>query len=208
MKQYALAVLIIILASQGVAYYKLSTASDEAKSGYYFMVEIEQRDADGNLVDKRCIEDDLILRNWAYWQTWQMSGDDFNDMRATYYPKDTTGASITVGSPFYDPYITYTNAYMHIGEGAVAPAIGDYVLGSQVMQERITDRLFWESGTQFNCTFDCLFLIDGTYAITEVGMSTNLEAKQMMVCRDTFPAINVNAGDTLLVRYFLLFNWS
>jgi len=97
---------------------------------------------------------------------------------------------------------------MYIGEGTTAPVITDYVIETPAMSEFVIDREYWSSGTQFNITIDCLFLIDATYAITEVALGTRWEFNDIIIARDTFPAINVNIGDTFVVRYYLLFNWS
>jgi len=210
-KQYAIALLIIIVASQGIAYYNVMSTTEEETNGNFMRVSIEHRNADGELLNTICIDDDLLLRNMAYWLAIQNSGSDYlpTVLGATAYKlKTTSGALIGVSTPYYEFDVDPANAKMYIGEGTTAPVITDYVIETPAMSEFVIDREYWSSGTQFNITIDCLFLIDATYAITEVALGTRWEFNDIIIARDTFPAINVNIGDTFVVRYYLLFNWS
>ena len=199
--------LIIVIASQVIAYNNIAqTESESHEGGNFMMVELEHRNSEGELLDKRCIKDDLILRNMAYWMAVQGGGTDYVEAQTTYRAKKTDGALVSHTNARIDFLATIASVY--IGTGTTAPAVTDYALETSVMDELVVDRLYWNSGTQFNVTVDSLFLIDGTYAITEIGLSAGLEGGQVLMARDTFTAINVVAGDTLTTRYFFLANWS
>lgn len=204
--QQVSALFIVVLLSQVIAYNNVMSMSKESGSGNFMLVEIEHRNSEGKLLETRCIEDDLILRNMAYWFLIAGSGYDYPEW-ANFKPKAYDGSLISYSVTQYGLDFVETQGAVYIGEGTTAPTVLDYILESKVMGESIVDRLYWNSGTQFNVTVDGLFLIDGTYAITEIGLVTYFENKVMLLVRDTFPAINVNAGDTLTTRYYLLANW-
>jgi len=90
-------------------------------------------------------------------------------------------------------------SYIAIGEGTVAPAVGDTALGSEV--DRALATLAYE--VSFKATFEKTFTFGSgiSYAITEAGVGDSVVASgDTLLDRFTFTAKNVDADTDLYIK--------
>lgn len=90
--------------------------------------------------------------------------------------------------------------YIGIGTGAVAPAVGDTALGTQLVRQ--ASSYTYTSGSKKITQTTTFAAGTGTGALTEAGMF-NAASAGTMLNRVTFSTINKAAGDTLAVTFDL-----
>jgi len=183
---------------------------DEDKSGYYVTLELYQY-REGELIDKRIIEDDYILRNLVHIFLLTLSGDRYGAAPARYPIYDINGVLRTGHTaPGASWFFTSSTATIRLGTGSNPVSITNYALQTQVMEQVVDDGEIWITVNQFNVTADSTMIADGAYAIRECGLSSAWRevslTPEVLLCRDVFSAINVDAGDVITVRYIFRFN--
>jgi len=184
------------------------TDNDEDKSGYYVTLEIYQY-RDDELIDKRIVENDFILRNFVYfWLNW-FSGDRYVSASSDYKLLDVDN----VERKFDATQIQFiqTSAYIRMGTGTTPVAVANYKLQTEVMKQVVDDGTIWVNGNQFNVTFDSTLVSDGAYTITETGINMNVADdgdvyRQVLICRDVFSGIEIKTADVIIIRYIFRFN--
>jgi len=197
----------------GTSLYGLTTPialpDNDNEDGYFVTLELYQY-RDGELIDTRIVEDDYILRNLVYIYLLGLAGDRSVESRAAYKIIDLTNVERT-GSASSGLYFTSTDARIRVGTGSNPVSISNYALQTEVMTQVVDDGKIWSNGNQFNVTADSTMVSPSAYAIRECGLSVSwFDAsafKTVLICRDVFSAINLNAGDVLTVRYIFRFNY-
>jgi len=180
---------------------------DEDKSGYYVTLELYQY-REGELIDKRIIEDDYILRNWVY--TWlnMLAGDRMGDAYNNYKLTDINNIERSFTSKVW---FSKTMDRVRLGTGTNPVAVTNYQLQTELFAQVPDDGHIWVTGNQFNVTTDATIVSDGSYSITECGLSIGIGdsvnvARDILICRDVFSPIAVNNADVIVVRYIFRFN--
>jgi len=182
---------------------------DEDKRGYYVTLELYQY-REGELIDKRIVEDDYMLRNLVHMYLLVASGYRRSDAVADYKIRDLTNIerSGKLGAYAWQFYSQYTT--IMLGTGSNPVAVTDYKLQTKVLSQLVNDGHIWVVGNQFNVTGDSTIVSDGSYSITECGLSVGWNGESAvyyaLICRDVFSAISVNNGDVIVVRYIFRFN--
>jgi hypothetical protein len=123
------------------------------------------------------------------------------------------------GSSFFATRNSMTSIKIHIGTGTTAPAITDTVLVSEVDAQEVNLVSYAESGNTMTITVQATFNFTASYAITEAGLSfsdysaasasggkSENISTNLLLFRDTFTAVNVASGDSLVVKYQIQFN--
>lgn len=209
--QITACLLISIILGSSLFYLTTPTAltdNDEDKSGYYVTLEIYQY-REGELIDKRIIEDDFILRNWVYMWLNILSGARHNEARSDYIAKDRDN----VERQFHSSKVWFQDIMgrIRLGTGTNPVAVTNYKLQTEVFAQVPDDAHIWVNGNQFNVTSDATIVSDGSYSITECGLSIFINdstdaARDILICRDVFSPISVNNADVIVVRYIFRFN--
>jgi len=213
--QYSAIILISIIL--GSSLYMLNNnveaMEDEDKSGYYVTLEIYQY-REGELIDKRVIEDDFILRNLVYSYLLMASGDRSLEAKANYKLIDLNNVAKILKTGFTSAWMFYAGGAnptsIRLGTGTNPVAVTNYKLQTEVLIQDVDDGHIWVSGNQFNVTADSTIVSDDSYSITECGLSVYWHADSgfctILICRDVFSPIAVNNGDVIMVRYIFRFN--
>ena len=207
-KQAVLCVLLSVMIGTCVFIVNIAPVeSSVGDSGYYVTLELSHY-RDDVLLEKRVIEDDYILRNFVHMWLNILSGSRYVDAFINYKTVDVDNIERT---PVVSKvYFANSLPQIRLGTGNNPVAVTDYQLQTQVLSQVIDDVEQWFSGNQFNVTADTTIVSDGTYSITESGLTIALydvvTARQTLICRDTFSAINVINGDIIVVRYIFRFN--
>ena len=188
---------------------KALTDNDEDKSGYYVTLEIYQY-RDGELIDKHIIEDDFILRNYAYMFINILSGERYADANNNYKVIDIDNVEHSFTNQIYFGYMHSHPAKIRLGTGTNPVAVTNYKLQTEVLNQVVDDGSIWVNGNQFNVTADSTMVSDGSYIITECGLSVGFGvsggADSFLICRDVFSGITINNADVIVVRYIFRFN--
>ena len=115
---------------------------------------------------------------------------------------------VTVGKNFVASRMTGTAAavmsHMAIGAGAVAPAVGDTALGSELGRVALTTA----GGVATNATVEYVASFPagtGTGAVTEAGIF-NAASSGTMLCRTTFAVVNKGAEDSIAITWRVTVN--
>jgi len=90
--------------------------------------------------------------------------------------------------------------YIAIGSGTTAPAATDTALEFETHRASATVSQTTTTVTGDTAQFEASFTFTASYAITESGVFNDPTAG-VMLCRQTFPVINVVSGDTLTVTW-------
>ncbi len=180
----------------------------DVKEGFYVTLDISQY-RDDVLISRQVIEDDYILRNMAYLWLNLLSGDRQIDANNDYKFTDVDNVLRTFHS--LETSVQSSYASIRLGTGSDAVVVANYKLQTEVLSQAVDDGSIWVNGNEFNLTADATIVSDGTYGITEAGLSCGfLVAPTTMyntlVCRDVFSAINVVSGDVIVIRYIFRFN--
>jgi ABC-type sulfate transport system substrate-binding protein len=111
--------------------------------------------------------------------------------------KYTTDLVVTAGLASVTGFLITEYTHMAIGEGAVAPAMGNTTLGSEAMRVAFTSAT-QETTTYANDTarFVAEFTMSGDTAITEMGIFNNSSGGTMFQ-RQSFAVINLKAADVI-----------
>jgi len=91
-------------------------------------------------------------------------------------------------------------AYIAIGSGTTAPAATDTALEFETHRASATVTQQTTTVTGDTAQFEATFTFTASYSITESGVFNDPTAG-VMLCRQTFSAINVVSGDTLGVTW-------
>jgi len=208
---YQYSAIILISVILGSSLYMLNNnvvaLEDEDKRGYYVTLELYQY-RDGELIDKRIIEDDYILRNLAYLYLHALSGDRYSDSKDNYIFIDTDNAEFQIVTKIY---FKPSYATIKLGTGTNPVAVTNYKLQTEVLSQQVDDGTIWVVGNQFNVTADSTMVSDGSYSITEAGLKIGFgeiyaSPKHFLICRDVFSPISVVNADVIVVRYIFRFN--
>ena len=179
---------------------------DEDKRGYYVTLELYQY-REGELIDKRVVEDDYILRNWVYLWLNILAGDRKAEARDDYklIDIDNVERTFTLNKIYFNQY----GGVIYLGTGSNPVAVTNYALQTEVLNQQVDDVHIWINGNQFNVTSDSTIVSDGSYTITEAGLTMGIHLGaiyEVLICRDVFSGINVNIDDVIVVRYIFRFN--
>ena len=95
---------------------------------------------------------------------------------------------------------TTSFTYVAIGTGTVAPSESDTSLGNEVARVAATCSTVTTTNSGDTARLVGTFSFDATLAITESGVF-NASSGGDMLCRQTFPVINVLPGDGLQITW-------
>lgn len=95
--------------------------------------------------------------------------------------------------------------YIAIGTGTTAAAVTDTALESEVMRVAGTGTQTTTTVTNDTAHLECTFTITSSLAITEAGM-LNAASGGTLLNRQTFTAVDVVDGDTLIIKYNVTFS--
>jgi len=95
--------------------------------------------------------------------------------------------------------------YIAIGTGTTAAAVTDTALESEVMRVAGTGTQTTTTVTNDTAHLECEFAITSNMSITEAGM-LNAASGGTLLNRQTFTAIDVVDGDTLIIKYNVTFS--
>lgn len=148
-------------------------------------------------------DDDGLIKLSGTYRAVLYSGDVVKEVREGH------NVVTTVGKEFVASFLksaaaaaaTFTCKYVAVGAGAVAEAITDTALGSELARHTAT--VSYTSGGIYNLTATFASGL-GTGAITEYGVLSSSSAGTLL-SRDTEAVINKTANDTLVVNYTLTF---
>jgi hypothetical protein len=168
------------------------------------------------------------IASWTYYQQDTSTQAGVEAYIAVNDPYNAAGAlidgfsvtySAVYGSGFFDTRRDKTSIKIHVGTGTTAPTITDTALVSEVDAQEVNLVSYSESGNTMTITVQTTFTFTASYAITEVGLSfSDYSAASasggkpenvstgLLVFRDTFTAVNVASGDSLVVKYQIQFN--
>jgi hypothetical protein len=108
---------------------------------------------------------------------------------------------VTVGKNFIASRMVGTTpaimSHMAIGSGAVAPAVGDTALGTELGRVALSASSATGAVVTYTATFPAG---TGTGAITEAGIFNAVSAGTMLN-RTTFPVVNKGASDTIAISW-------
>lgn len=90
-------------------------------------------------------------------------------------------------------------SHMAVGTGAVAPALGDTVLGAEAARVALTSATPSGNVATYVATFGAGV---GTGALTEAGLFNAVSAGTL-ACRVTFSVVNKAAGDSMTITWTL-----
>jgi len=94
-------------------------------------------------------------------------------------------------------------AYIAIGSGTTAPAATDTALEFETHRGSATVSQTTSTVSGDTAQFEYTFSFTASYAITESGVFNDPTAG-VMLCRQTFPVINVASGDALTVTWKII----
>jgi len=208
-KQAVLCVLLSVMI--GISMFMVSASTVESindESGFYVTLDISQY-RDDVLLERRVIENDYILRNFAYLWLHMLCGDRYLDAITDYKTIDIDNVERAgkVATVFFD----HDFGMIRIGTDSTPVAVTDYHLGTEAFQKVVDDAEIWYSSNEFNVTFDATIVSDGSYTITEAGLSakyadTTSSLYHTLMNRDVFAGIAIVNGDVLVIRYIYRFN--
>lgn len=117
--------------------------------------------------------------------------------------KEITNLVVTTGRNYIASRMKDATAtamtHMAIGTGAVAAALGDTALGTELARVALTSTNVTTNSIAYACTF-AAGVPAGTNAFTEAGLF-NAASAGTMLCRTVFAAINKAAGDSLTITW-------
>ena len=205
-RQAVLCVLLSVMI--GTCMFMLSTSTVEAieeRTGNYIVLDMSQY-REGELIHREVIEDDYILRNYARMWLYLLSGKRMADAGVDYRMTDRVNSEKPwITSKFY---VNEDEAEIRLGTGSTPVAVTDYKLQTEVLNQLVDDSSIWTSGNEFNVTYDTTIVSDGSYTITEAGISIDTVSSSdgFLMCRDVFSGISIVNGDVLVIRYIFRFN--
>jgi len=208
---YQYSAIILISVILGSSLYVLNNnvvaLEDEDKRGYYVTLELYQY-REGELIDKRVVDDDYILRNMVYMWLYALSGDRYVDVYNTYKMVDID--NVERQFDYSKIYFSRAEDRVRLGIGTNPVVVTNYALQTEVLNQKVDDGTIWVVGNQFNVTADSTIVSDGSYSISECGLSIHLYCSgglySVLMCRDVFSPISVNNADVIVVRYIFRFN--
>jgi hypothetical protein len=96
--------------------------------------------------------------------------------------------------------VTGTFGYVALGTGTTAPASTDTALQSEVVRVSSTNSQVTTNVTNDTLQLQATFNFTASYAITEAGIF-NASTGGTMLARQTFGAINVASGDSIVITW-------
>jgi len=90
--------------------------------------------------------------------------------------------------------------YIAVGTGTTSPSASDTALENEVMRVSSTNTQLTTNVTNDTLQMQATFNFTVSYAITEAGIFNALSGG-VMLARQTFSAINVNAGDSIMITW-------
>jgi len=92
--------------------------------------------------------------------------------------------------------------YIAIGTGTVTPSTSDTALGNEVSRSTASCSTLTTSSPGDTAYLRSSFSFSSSYAITETGVF-NASSGGDMLCRQTFPPVNVLNGDGLEINWYV-----
>lgn len=96
--------------------------------------------------------------------------------------------------------VTTAFKYIAIGTGTTSPSATDTALGSEVARASATTSRATTTVTNDTATWSATFNFTASYSITESGIF-DASSGGNMLARQTFSAVNVVSGDSLIVNW-------
>ncbi|MGB9759884.1 MAG: hypothetical protein ACPLZG_08690 [Thermoproteota archaeon] len=96
--------------------------------------------------------------------------------------------------------VTDAFGYVAVGTGTTSPASTDTALGSEVMRVASTNTRVTTNTTNDTLQLQAIFNFTESYSITEAGIF-NASSGGVMLARQTFGAINVVSGDSIVITW-------
>jgi len=96
--------------------------------------------------------------------------------------------------------VTGVFSYIAVGTGTTAPASTDTALGTEVARASSTNTRVTTNVTNDTLQLQATFNFTSSYAITEAGIF-NASTGGTMLARQTFGAINVANGDSIVITW-------
>jgi len=204
---------IILLGYQ--LYFSMQSHTPETGNSCSVLLIIEHRDCEGNLLERRVKNGDLILENFGrLWLAIMRGGAEYKDI---FKLRGTGGAW---NYPFYKGITQDTKialdeekSYIVLGSGTASATLEDYQMANQIMEAQVGSIGVSVIGNKINATISTTFTFDGSYTIREIGLKGKINSYSygdyaFFVCRDDISSnpITVENGDILTVTYVFMLN--
>lgn len=201
----AMGLILIILGST------MSFISEPAVPDYdpfRLVIDVEVQHPDGT-VSHTCKENDVMLRNFAYFLMDVFSGAEHTTTYSTYVPTDTLGNNQPLRSG--TDYIRWgeEEARIHIGDGVTPVALTNYALANEITNVLVSAVSYSATGLTYNVTLLATWNPAMAYTIRETGLSGEapITNDQILMCRDVIASpVTVGLGDVVTLRYIFVFN--
>lgn len=184
---------------------------------------LEVRDAEGKLVDVRKKDYDMFTANFGAWLAAIFKLGFTSDSATTYTAIDENGNARTLGN--YSTITDYVSiaSPMHcdfgngfrvaIGSSIAAPTVNDIALGAEIarVQASMPQVVADEATGELKIIFSATFSFDTEQTAAEIGVffyarDTANNTFNILVARDTFTPVTVQAGGSITVQYEWVFN--
>lgn len=172
---------------------RLQSLLPERKGRIRIGVKLQSFDAEGNLLDERCM-DDLATKQFAQlvqaliFNSTQTIADTSNATHSVANASATTAPTILAGTT------------------GTAATVTDFALGAQTETVAGTVNAYSGSGSSGSFTITGTITATADRAYQEVGLRVTNGGNTYLVCHDTFSTLNVSNTGTLAVTYTLTFS--
>ncbi|MDN7025082.1 hypothetical protein FGU65_09310 [Methanoculleus sp. FWC-SCC1] len=171
------------------------------------------RDAEGNIIDEKCKNGDLFLRNWGYVIAGLLKyGFNYTGVKDYFYNLPD-GTVYKVPDTLYwcagQSYWLNTGRIV-LGGSSQAPSVLDYKLGNQLKEVVPNLPALVTDGNIIKIIFTGTASFEVETIVSEVGIKMNnpcvIGGTAIFLTRDTFEAVTVSAGGTITVQFEMWFN--
>jgi hypothetical protein len=157
---------------------------------------------DGEMVNTQYVENDYLLRNFAYIFMNMFRGDS-----ASIELRETDG-TYKGGFGTFALHFSRNTADVIVGSSDTAVALDDYALGNQVQAENVEEWYLSNISNEYNITVISNIAANADYNLKEVGIIVVLDNADnyYLLCRDVITTVPISTGDIITVRYVWRFN--
>jgi hypothetical protein len=111
-----------------------------------------------------------------------------------------TNAGLAQMAGLINGVVTTPFTYVAVGTGTTAPSVTDTALVSEVMRVSATVSRTTTSVPNDTATWSATFNFTSSYALAEAGIF-DASTGGNMLCRVTYPTLNVVSGDSLIINW-------
>ncbi|WP_290623912.1 MULTISPECIES: hypothetical protein [unclassified Archaeoglobus] len=186
---------------------------------------LEVRDPNGEIVDVIKKDNDLFTKNWAMWLAAILKLGFTRDASAgtSYMVLDENGTARYLGGYSGGTDLINRAAPIHldwgnlwkvaIGSSTSPPSIDDYKLGAEITRvaANAPQLIVDDSTGEIKIVFTATFSFETEQVCSEIGViisfkDTGNNTYYMLIARDTFTPVTVQAGGSITIQYEMVFN--